>query len=155
MPQNKNALLRYVVIDNCLIGGNKATRIDIIKEISVKCGAISNRCFDDTIFDMRYCKMLNFNAPIIYKPKTGYFYGDVYYSIFNNLSSKYESRSLQYYKDQVAIEHDKESWLALLISTPPLVLDKYFDDAAKRHSVAHWHEGNRNKNQTTIKYENK
>ena len=90
MPANKNALLRYKTIDNCLRNtGRRWTLDDLVKacsdalyEYSGKDEYLSVRTIQLDIQKMRSDE-LGYNAPIVVKDKKYYTYSDPEYSITN------------------------------------------------------------------------
>lgn len=87
MPVNKDALIRYRVINRRLKNKYKPlpSLNDLIEECSVALGKpISTRSIQADLQAMRYDSDLGFNAPIIYDSKEGgYRYEDESYSIDN------------------------------------------------------------------------
>jgi predicted DNA-binding transcriptional regulator YafY len=83
MPKNKNALMRYRIIDACL--RNKFKRYPNKFDFMRACenlGAISLRTVEKDIYDMMYDEELAYNAPIVYsRAEKGYYYDDPNYSI--------------------------------------------------------------------------
>jgi predicted DNA-binding transcriptional regulator YafY len=83
MPKNKNALMRYRIIDACL--RNKFKRYPNKFDFMRACenlGAISLRTVEKDIYDMMYDEELGYNAPIVYsRAEKGYYYDDPNYSI--------------------------------------------------------------------------
>ena len=87
MPVNKDALIRYRVINRRLKNKFKALPKldDLIEECEEALGKpISKRTIQADIESMRYDSDLGFNAPIYYDAKEGgYCYSDENYSIDN------------------------------------------------------------------------
>jgi predicted DNA-binding transcriptional regulator YafY len=87
MPVNKDALIRYRVINRRLKNKYKAPPKlnDLIEECSEALGKpISTRSIQADLQAMRYDSDLGFNAPIVYDAKQGgYMYEDESYSIDN------------------------------------------------------------------------
>lgn len=89
MPINKNALIRYKTINDCLSTGRGYTIEELIEKCSAAlaeyCGkyeGVSERTVRDDIRVMR-SDMLGFNAPIIIRDGY-YFYSDPSYSLLNS-----------------------------------------------------------------------
>ena len=86
MPANKNALLRYKVLDDCL---KRRGRYWSLEDLVEKVGAalredggpasVSKRTIQEDIKNLR----LNYNAPIDTEPNRGYYYSDSSFSISN------------------------------------------------------------------------
>lgn len=86
MPANKNALLRYKVLDDCL---KRRGRYWSVEDLMEKVGAalredggpasVSKRTIQEDIKNLR----LNYNAPIDTEPNRGYYYSDSSFSISN------------------------------------------------------------------------
>ena len=71
MPKNKNALMRYRIIDACL-----RNKFDFMRACE-NLGAISLRTVEKDIYDMMYDEELGYNAPIVYsRAEKGYYYDD-------------------------------------------------------------------------------
>lgn len=91
MPKNKNAFIRYRIIDGAL--RNKHKRYPTKQELIDACsglGSVSARTIDSDIYDMKFDEELGYAAPIEYDRKLkGYYYTDPNYSI-NNLPLKQE-----------------------------------------------------------------
>lgn len=91
MPKNKNAFIRYRIIDGAL--RNKHKRYPSKQDLIDACnglGSISARTIDNDIYDMKFDEELAYFAPIEYDRKLrGYYYTDSNYSI-NNLPLKQE-----------------------------------------------------------------
>lgn len=85
MPVNKDALVRYRIINKCLT--NKFKRFPSKQELIESCidalGCnISERTLEKDLQDMRYNEELGYMAPIAFdKKNNGYFYTDTNYSI--------------------------------------------------------------------------
>lgn len=91
MPKNKNAFIRYRIIDTALRNRQKKypTKKDLIEACS-GLGTVSERTIDKDIYDMKYDEELGYFAPIEYDRKfNGYYYTDSDYSI-NQLPLKAE-----------------------------------------------------------------
>jgi predicted DNA-binding transcriptional regulator YafY len=80
---NKDALLRYRIINNCLLNGKVKTKEELIKAIQDTIGReISDRTFAADIKAMREDEELGYLAPIVFdKEVKAYRYGDHKYSI--------------------------------------------------------------------------
>ncbi|MCU0423526.1 MAG: WYL domain-containing protein [Bacteroidia bacterium] len=91
MPKNKNAFIRYRIIDGAL--RNKHKKFPSKQELIEACsglGKVSARTIDHDIYDMKHDEELGYFAPILYSYKeNGYYYSDPNYSI-NNLPLKQE-----------------------------------------------------------------
>jgi predicted DNA-binding transcriptional regulator YafY len=91
MPKNKNAFIRYRIIDGAL--RNKHKRYPTKQDLIDACnglGSISARTIDSDIYDMKFDEELGYFAPIEYNRKErGYYYSDANYSI-NNMPLKQE-----------------------------------------------------------------
>lgn len=91
MPKNKNAFIRYRIIDGAL--RNKYKRFPTKQDLIEACsglGRISARTIDSDIYDMKFDEELGYLAPIEYNRKErGYYYSNPDYSI-NNLPLKQE-----------------------------------------------------------------
>jgi predicted DNA-binding transcriptional regulator YafY len=91
MPKNKNAFIRYRIIDGAL--RNKHKRYPSKQDLIEACnglGTVSARTIDGDIYDMKFDEELGYFAPIEYDRKLrGYYYTDANYSI-NNLPLKQE-----------------------------------------------------------------
>lgn len=84
MPVNKSALIRYRVINRCLIGNRKATREQLKKacEDAFYGKEISYRTIDSDLNAMRYDEGLKYFAPIICDKWTkSYYYKEPGYTI--------------------------------------------------------------------------
>ena len=86
MSKNKNALIRYRVINRCLIDYVVCSKEKLIEacEEALDISPLGERTIDKDIYDMRNDNGLAFWAPIRYdKTKGGYYYVDPDYSIDN------------------------------------------------------------------------
>lgn len=88
MPKNRDAFIRYRVINACL--KNKQHKFPSKDDLREKCmealgvSDLSFRTIEKDIFDMRFDEELGFIAPIKYVPRMkGYMYEDEQYSIDN------------------------------------------------------------------------
>ena len=83
MPKNKNAYIRYRIIDGCL--RNKQKPFPSKPELIEACetiGQISLRTIEQDLYDMQYDEELGYFAPISFdRKRKGYFYTDAFYSI--------------------------------------------------------------------------
>jgi predicted DNA-binding transcriptional regulator YafY len=83
MPKNKQAYIRYRIIDSCLrkrkgYYPSKKELIEACKDL----GTVSARTIDNDIYAMKYDEELGYGAPIEYSVQhNGYFYTDPNYSI--------------------------------------------------------------------------
>lgn len=86
MPTNKEALIRYRVINRCLTGGQYATKAELITacENTLEVSPIGERTIDQDISDMRNDSRLGYFAPIVFdRTIMAYKYDDPNYSIDN------------------------------------------------------------------------
>lgn len=86
MSKNKNALIRYRVINRCLIDYKLCAKEQLIKacEDTLDIFPLGERTIDKDIYDMRNDNGLAYYAPIKYdKIQGGYYYEDPDYSIDN------------------------------------------------------------------------
>jgi predicted DNA-binding transcriptional regulator YafY len=91
MPKNKNAFIRYRIIDSCLRKrkGYYPSKKDLI-EACKDLGSVSNRTIDNDIYAMKFDQELGYNAPIEYSTQhRGYYYTDSNFSI-NKIPFKQE-----------------------------------------------------------------
>lgn len=86
MSKNREAAIRYRVLNNCL--KNKFRRFPTKEELREACCEalgvrdISTRTIEQDLYEMRYNEELGFSAPIEYSRKDkGYYYSDQDYSI--------------------------------------------------------------------------
>jgi predicted DNA-binding transcriptional regulator YafY len=86
MPLNKEALIRYRIINKCLAGGKYATRdemIDACRE-ELETTQVSKRTIDKDLEDMRYDSRLGYFAPIAFdRFRRKYYYETPEFSIDN------------------------------------------------------------------------
>ncbi len=85
MPKNKNAIIRYRIIDACLRNKFKRfpSKLDFIRACE-NIGTVSLRTIEKDLYDMMYDEELKYFAPIAYsKLEKGYYYEDANYSISN------------------------------------------------------------------------
>jgi predicted DNA-binding transcriptional regulator YafY len=86
MSKNKNALIRYRVINRCLIDYGICSKEKLIEacEETLDIYPLGERTIDKDIYDMRNDNGLSYYAPIKYdKIRNGYYYEDPDYSIDN------------------------------------------------------------------------
>jgi predicted DNA-binding transcriptional regulator YafY len=86
MPTNKEALIRYRVIDRCLVNYDYVPKNKLIQacEEALDIAPIGERTIDQDIHDMREDDRLGYHAPIMFsRVKGGYYYDDPEYSINN------------------------------------------------------------------------
>jgi predicted DNA-binding transcriptional regulator YafY len=85
MSRSKDALIRYRVINNCLLNGKIKTKEEIISLFRESLGKeVSERTFAEDIRSMREDEELGYLAPIVFdKVNKGYYYSDKNYSIDN------------------------------------------------------------------------
>jgi len=84
MPLNKEALIRYRVINRCLVDSKYVSKARLIRacEEALDIAPIGERTIDQDIHDMREDTRLGFHAPIKHsREKNGYYYEDPDYSI--------------------------------------------------------------------------
>ncbi len=99
MPLNKEAFVRYRVINRCLVDGKYATKERLIEACSdaLEQRQVGERTIDQDIFDMRYDSRLAFFAPIKFdRFRKAYFYEDDSYSIDKLPVSNYELEALSF-----------------------------------------------------------
>jgi predicted DNA-binding transcriptional regulator YafY len=98
MSRNKEALIRYRIINNCLLNGKIKTKEEIMNMFHDTLGKeVSERTFADDIKAMREDEELGYLAPIVFdKQNKGYFYGDKNYSIDNIPLSAEEIEALSF-----------------------------------------------------------
>ena len=96
MPVNKSALIRYRVINRCLLGNKKATREQLKSACeSVLDKEVSFRTIDADLNAMKYDRGLNYEAPIKYsKHDSAYYYDEPGYTIETIPLSKEEHDTL-------------------------------------------------------------
>jgi predicted DNA-binding transcriptional regulator YafY len=85
MPKNKQAYIRYRIIDACIRNKQKPfpTKDELIKACEV-IASISLRTIEQDLYDMQNDEELGYMAPIKYdKRQKGYFYEDPNFSISN------------------------------------------------------------------------
>ncbi len=85
MSRNKEALIRYRIINNCLLNGKIQSKEEIMHLFRETLGKeVSDRTFADDIKAMREDEELGYLAPIVFdKTHKGYQYSDKNYSIDN------------------------------------------------------------------------
>ena len=85
MPKNKEALIRYRVINKCLLDKTYVTRQELKEacEKALDICPIGERTIDADIYAMRNDDRLGYHAPIIMNRGRGYYYEDPGYSIDN------------------------------------------------------------------------
>lgn len=91
MPKNKNAFIRYRIIDTAIRNRHKRfpTKLELIEACSGM-GTVSPRTIEKDLYDMKFDEELGYFAPIEYDRKShGYYYTDESYSI-NNIPLKQE-----------------------------------------------------------------
>jgi predicted DNA-binding transcriptional regulator YafY len=84
MPLNKEALIRYRVINRCLVGYKFVSKERLIRacEEALDIAPIGERTIDQDLHDMREDGRLGYYAPIRFsREKNGYYYEDPGYSI--------------------------------------------------------------------------
>ncbi len=86
MPRNKDALIRYRVINRCLLHGKVASVEKLKQECELELGVdyVGKRTIQEDLRSMREDERLGYNAPIKFdKYRRGYIYEDYEYSIDN------------------------------------------------------------------------
>lgn len=83
MPKNKNALIRYKLINQLLVNGKMASKSQMADTCAERLGLpVSLRTIENDIYNMRYSEGLGYFAPIEYEhSKNGYVYTNPDYSI--------------------------------------------------------------------------
>jgi predicted DNA-binding transcriptional regulator YafY len=83
MPKNKNAIIRYKLINQMLLNGKSASKYAIADACNERLDAdVSLRTIENDIYAMRYSEGLGYFAPIEYDhTRMGYVYTDPDYSI--------------------------------------------------------------------------
>ncbi|MCR4765340.1 MAG: WYL domain-containing protein [Bacteroidaceae bacterium] len=126
MPTNKNALLRYQILDRCFSDFNRKYEIqDLVDKVNDALSdlygtEVSTRQIRDDIKYMR--DRLSYNAPIEAIPYDGkkcyYRYTDPHYSIFNNELTTEEITTLRSTIEMLSRFRDgsKNAWLEEVIS---------------------------------------
>jgi len=99
MPLNKEALIRYRVINRCLVDSKYVSKAKLIRacEEALDIAPIGERTIDQDIHDMREDTRLGFHAPIRHsREKNGYYYDDPDYSIDNIPLNEEELEALSF-----------------------------------------------------------
>jgi predicted DNA-binding transcriptional regulator YafY len=99
MPLNKEALIRYRVINRCLVDYGVASkkRLTAACEDALDIHPLGERTIDKDISDMRFDQRLGFNAPISFdRIKGGYYYEDPDYTIDDIPINEDELKSLSF-----------------------------------------------------------
>ena len=99
MPLNKEALIRYRVINRCLVESEYVSKAKLIRacEEALDIAPIGERTIDQDIHDMREDTRLGFHAPIKHsREKNGYYYEDPDYSIDNIPLNEEELEALSF-----------------------------------------------------------
>jgi len=99
MPLNKEALIRYRVINRCLVDSKYVSKAKLIRacEEALDIAPIGERTIDQDIHDMREDTRLGFHAPIKHsREKNGYYYEDPDYSIDNIPLNEEELEALSF-----------------------------------------------------------
>lgn len=100
MPKNKEAAIRYRIIDKCL--RNKQKPFPTLTEIVEECEEVLGKYFSEStiqkdIYAMRFDEGLGFNAPIGYnKARKGYFYEDENYTMASVPLNEEELQAIQF-----------------------------------------------------------
>jgi len=99
MPLNKEALIRYRIINRCLVDYKVVSKKKLIAacEDALDIHPLGERTIDQDINDMRFDDRLGFKAPIKYdKAKGGYYYEDSEYTIDSIPINEEELKSLAF-----------------------------------------------------------
>ena len=99
MPLNKEALIRYRVINRCLVDSQYVSKAKLIRacEEALDIAPLGERTIDQDLHDMREDSRLGFYAPIKHsREKNGYYYEDSDYSIDNIPLNEEELESLSF-----------------------------------------------------------
>ena len=99
MPLNKEALIRYRVINRCLVESEYVSKAKLIRacEEALDIAPIGVRTIDQDLHDMREDTRLGFHAPIKHsREKNGYYYEDPDYSIDNIPLNEEELEALSF-----------------------------------------------------------
>lgn len=105
MPKNKNAFVRYDVIDRCLT--NKLHKFPTLTYLAQKCSErvgvdIEEKTIEKDLYDMRHSAALGYDAPIAYnRQNRGYHYTEQGYSIRELPLSDEEWEALRYAANQL------------------------------------------------------
>ena len=100
MPKNKEAAIRYRIIDKCL--RNKQKPFPTLTDMVEKCEEVLGKSFSEStiqkdIYSMRFDEGLGFNALIGYdKVRKGYFYEDENYTIASVPLNDEELQAIQF-----------------------------------------------------------
>ena len=100
MPKNKEAAIRYRIIDKCL--RNKQKPYPSLSEMVEACEQVLGKNFSEStlqkdIYSMRFDEGLGFNAPIGYnKLHKGYYYEDEHYTIASVPLNDEELQAIQF-----------------------------------------------------------
>lgn len=118
MPQNKNASIRYQIIDKCLT--SKQRKFPSLSYLAEKCSEVlgvevEESTIEKDIADMRHSAALGFDAPIAYnRQNKGYHYTEQGFSIRELFLSdeqwealRYAASQLYQYKDIPVFENFK------------------------------------------------
>jgi len=96
MSKHKEALIRYRIIDYCLVNKKLVTIQDIIDACKDHDIFVSKRTIEDDIKNMKYDRGLGYNAPIINVRPKRYKYADPDFSINKLPLSDYEIDALKF-----------------------------------------------------------
>ena len=99
MPLNKEALIRYRVINRCLVDHRYVSKAKLIRacEEALDIAPLGERTIDQDLHDMREDTRLGFFAPIKHsREKGGYYYDDPDYSIDNIPLNEEELEALSF-----------------------------------------------------------
>ncbi len=98
MPTNKEALIRYRVINRCIKDFTYATKERLIRscEEALDKSSVSDRTLYKDIQDMKDDDRLGYRAPIKRHPDKGYYYEDPEYSIDNIPLNEEEVKALSF-----------------------------------------------------------
>ncbi|MBC6612407.1 WYL domain-containing protein [Hymenobacter sp. BT507] len=103
MPPTKNALLRYAAIDACLQRTTQQWSFErlrrevaaVLAEHVDSAGGVSVRTLREDLKNMRPGGATGYNAPILFEPERGYYYGEAGYSIFASPVTVHDLPTLQ------------------------------------------------------------
>lgn len=93
MPVNKNAFLRFKIIDSLLASGGMYSKVEILEKLKEELGkSISVETFN---LDLRVLRE-NFQAPIEFKQREGYYYTDNSYRLAKHSWTKEELAAFEF-----------------------------------------------------------
>lgn len=123
MPLNKNALLRYKILDRCFSSGSTDYTIDrlldTVNNVLCKEGlyGISTRQLRDDIKTMREFYKAPVETGIYSRNKCYYFYGDKDFSIFNNVMDEKEFNALRATIEMLGKYRTGNTWLEEMLTS--------------------------------------